>query len=138
GFAGPVVPFRDDACKFAIVDRMILRLHSETFLGGIERRTSGDRPRSKDASHFKPEVVVETSRVMLLDNEAVPPPFFYGARRFWGVVEFPFPFVFFKALPQPIIEGMGRLRVKKKDEVILFLEPLSYPMMLFASSVVVL
>ena len=96
-FAGAVVPFRDDAFKFAIVDRMILRLHSETFLGGIEGRTFGDRPRSKDASHFKPEVVVEASSVMLLDNEAVPAPFFYGAGRFGSFVEFPFPFVFFKA-----------------------------------------
>src|SRR5439155_157440 len=136
-FAGAVVPFRDDAFKFAVVDRMILRLHSQTFLGGIERRTFGDRPRSKDASHFKPEVVVEASRVMLLDNEAVPASFFYGAGRFWGFVEFPFPFVFFKAHPKPIIAGMGRLRIKKKEAVIPFRETLAYRMMLLAGSVVV-
>jgi len=135
--AGAVVPFGDDAFEFAIVDRMILRFHSETFLGGIERRTFGDRPRSKNACHFKPEVVVQARRVMLLDNKAVPAPFFYGARRFGGFVEFPFPFVFFEAHLKPIIAGMGRLRIKKKEAVIPFRETLAYRMMLLAGSVVV-
>jgi hypothetical protein len=56
--------------EVAIVERMILDLHREPPVVGIERWSLGDRPGLEHAVELKPEVVMQPPRVVLLDDEA--------------------------------------------------------------------
>jgi hypothetical protein len=68
--AATILPFGDGALEVAIVERMILDLHREPPVVGIERWSLGDRPGLEHAVELKPEVVMQPPRVVLLDDEA--------------------------------------------------------------------
>jgi hypothetical protein len=49
---------------------VILDVHRQAALFGIEGRPFGDRPRCENAARFEPEIVVQPARAVLLDDEA--------------------------------------------------------------------
>jgi hypothetical protein len=49
---------------------MVLDMDSKPFVGRIEAGAFGDRPALKRAVEFEPEVVMQTGRVVLLDQIA--------------------------------------------------------------------
>src|ERR1700724_4522604 len=75
---------------------MILDLHSEALVGGIERRAFGDGPRFQHAIHFQAKVIVQAGGVVLLHYEAVAGFALDFRGRLGSLLEFSFPFVFFE------------------------------------------
>ena len=67
--AGAVVALGDHAFEVGVLDGMVLDLHGEPLLAGIERRTFRHRPRAQHAAVLEPQVVVEAARRVLLDAE---------------------------------------------------------------------
>lgn len=51
---------------------MILDLNGKTLVVWIERRTFGHRPGFEHAIELKPKIVMQSRRVMFLDDEAPP------------------------------------------------------------------
>src|SRR5207247_5808687 len=92
--ARAVIPGRDDAFEIEIRDGMILHLHGQALIGGIERRPFGHRPGLQNTIHFQAEVIVETSSAVLLNNESVTWLLFYGRRRLWSLLKVTLTFVF--------------------------------------------
>jgi hypothetical protein len=62
--------FRNRAFEAAIFERMVLDMDREAFLAGDKARAAGHSPALQHAIHLKPEIVMEPSRVMLLNHEA--------------------------------------------------------------------
>src|SRR6266849_7113638 len=85
--AGAVVVLGNDAFKIEIRNRMILNLHGETFVTGIERRALGNGPRFEHSVHFQPKVVMQSRGVMLLHDETVPSLLLHFRKRFWRFLE---------------------------------------------------
>ena len=59
----------DDALEAAVLERVVLGLHGEAFVGGIEARPLGDGPAHEHATDLEAEVVVEAAGGVLLDHE---------------------------------------------------------------------
>ena len=67
--AGAVVALGDHALEVAVLDGVVLDLHREALLGGVERRPLRDGPRPEDAAPLEAQVVVEAGGGVLLDDE---------------------------------------------------------------------
>src|SRR5437016_4558092 len=61
----------DRPLESTIIERMVLDVHREALLVGVEARSLGHSPALQDSVEFEPEVPVEARRLMLLDDEAV-------------------------------------------------------------------
>src|SRR5207247_7009893 len=78
------------ALEGAVLERMILDVHGEALVGGIEAGTLGHRPALEDAFELEPEVVVQPARRVLLDDEktiALAAPGSGLARGLWSLLE---------------------------------------------------
>ena len=71
--ATAVLAFRDRAFEIAVVERMILDLHRQPTLAGVEGRALGHRPGSKHAGELEAEVIVQPPRGVFLHDEAQRP-----------------------------------------------------------------
>ncbi len=69
--AAAVFALRDGALEFVVVDRVVLDLHGEPLVARHQARTARHRPAFHDAVKFEPQVVVQTARRVLLDDEGV-------------------------------------------------------------------
>ncbi len=67
--AGPVVPLRDLALEGRVVEGMVLDVDGERTLAGLERHALRHGPRGESPVPLEPEVVVEPSRIVPLDDE---------------------------------------------------------------------
>src|SRR5690606_4631692 len=69
--AAAIFTFRNRSFEAAIIERMILDVDGKALVARDEARAFGYRPALQHAIHFKPQVVVQPARGVLLDNEAV-------------------------------------------------------------------
>src|SRR5258708_12429098 len=63
--------------ELGIFEGMVLRTYGQTLLGRVHRRPLGDRPRCQYAIDRQPEIIVQPTRVMLLNDKnasAAAPP----------------------------------------------------------------
>jgi hypothetical protein len=67
--AGAVVARRDLALERRVVERVVLDVHRERLLAGLERHTLGHGPARERSVPLEAEVVVEASRIMALHDE---------------------------------------------------------------------
>src|SRR5262252_7692145 len=67
--ATAVLALRDGSLEAAVLERMILHLHGEALVGGIEARPLGHGPALEGALQLQAEIVVETAGRVLLDHE---------------------------------------------------------------------
>src|SRR5262245_43004806 len=67
--AAAVFALRDGSLEVAVLERMILHLHGEALVGGVEAGPLGHRPALEGALELEPEVVVEPAGHVLLDHE---------------------------------------------------------------------
>src|SRR5215475_12027479 len=67
---GAVFLGRDDPLELTILERMILNVHRQALVVGIEARALRHRPAQQYAIEFETEVVVHTPRGVLLNDEA--------------------------------------------------------------------
>src|SRR5579872_93427 len=82
-FTGAVMTLRNDSFKRAVIERMILDVHCEPLVAGIERRSFGHGPRRKYAFCFQTKIVMQSRRAMLLHDECERPrALAHGAGRF--------------------------------------------------------
>src|SRR5262249_3245452 len=65
--APPVLPLGDDALEPPVVHGVVLGLHCQALLAGIEARTLGHRPALQDAVELEAEVVRQAPGPVLLD-----------------------------------------------------------------------
>src|SRR5687767_1785886 len=78
-----IVALRDDAFKILVIVRVILYMHSQTFICRIKGRSFWHRPGLKHALKLQPEVIMQSRSIMFLNNES---EFFTGCfatSRFW-------------------------------------------------------
>src|ERR1700759_4061 len=97
---GPAVPdhdgpaailaFRDGALEAVVLDRMILDLHGKPLFAGIEAWSAGAGPALHNAIEFQPQIVMQPSRRVLLNDIAVPPGRPLAPARFRCHTELPF------------------------------------------------
>ena len=67
--AGAVLALRDLALERAVLERMVLDVHGEVLLSGLERDALRNRPAGERSVPFEAKVVVQAPRVMPLDDE---------------------------------------------------------------------
>ena len=67
--AGAVVALRDLALERRVLERMVLDVHGEMLLAGLERHALRHGPRGEHAVALEAEVVVEAPRVVPLHDE---------------------------------------------------------------------
>src|SRR5207245_4528046 len=67
--AGAVVPLRDLAFEGGVVEGVVLDVNGEMLLTRLERDALGHRPALERSVPLEAEVVVETPRVVTLDDE---------------------------------------------------------------------
>lgn len=65
-----ILTFGDGAFEVAIIQRMILDLHGKALVMRVQRWPSGDCPRLEYTVELEPQIVMQTSCSMLLDDEA--------------------------------------------------------------------
>ena len=68
--AAAVLTLRDDAFEAAVFERVILDMHRQALLAGIEARPFRDRPALEHAVELEAKIVMQAPRRMLLDDEA--------------------------------------------------------------------
>src|SRR5262245_38484123 len=68
--AAAVLALRDDSLEPAVFDGMVLDLHGEPFLGGVETRSLRDGPALQDSIHLEAKIVMEPRGGVLLHDEA--------------------------------------------------------------------
>ena len=66
---GPVLTRRDLALEGGVVERVVLDVHGEVALPGLERDPLRHRPARERAVALEAEVVVEPARVVALNDE---------------------------------------------------------------------
>ena len=68
---GAVVAFRDAALEIGVVQRMVLDMHRDPFVGGVEGGAFADRPAPQHVVVFQAEVPVQAGavRLVLLHDE---------------------------------------------------------------------
>src|SRR5262249_24102742 len=64
-----VLALGNGALEAAVFERMILHLHGEALVGGVEARALGHRPALERAVELEPEIVMEMAGCVLLDHE---------------------------------------------------------------------
>src|SRR5438270_5157851 len=69
--ATAVLPFRNNSLKCRVIDRVIFDLHREMLFALLPRQTLGHGPRLQHAIHFQPKIVMQSTRIMLLNDETV-------------------------------------------------------------------
>jgi hypothetical protein len=67
--AGAVVPRGNLALEGCVVERVVLHVHGERLLPGLERNALGNGPAGERTIPLEAEVVVEPARVMALHDE---------------------------------------------------------------------
>src|SRR5262249_30984722 len=67
--AAPVLALGDDALELAVVQRVVLGLHGQPLVRGIEARSLRHRPALEHALHREAEVVVQPRGGVLLHHE---------------------------------------------------------------------
>ena len=67
--AGAVLALRDLAFEVPVLDRVVLDVHGEMLLAGLERRALGNGPARERAVSLQAEVVVQPAGVVALDDE---------------------------------------------------------------------
>ena len=67
--AAAVLLRRDDAFEGPVLDRMVLDVHRQALVGGVEAWPLGHRPAQQHAVELEAEVVVQMARRVLLDDE---------------------------------------------------------------------
>jgi hypothetical protein len=60
---------RYGALEVTVVERMVLDFDRETLIGGIQGWAAGHGPGFEDPVELKSQIIVESSRRMLLDHE---------------------------------------------------------------------
>ena len=66
----PYSPFGMTPSKLAVVERVVLGVHREPLLAGIEARALRHRPALQHAVELEPEIIVQAPRGVLLHDEA--------------------------------------------------------------------
>lgn len=66
---GAVLPGGDAALEIAIAQRVVLDMHRQAFLCGVQARALGHRPAFQAAAQFQAKVVMQVARIVLLDHE---------------------------------------------------------------------
>src|SRR5262245_57205962 len=66
--AATVFTLGDHAFEFTILERVILNAHSEVLFTRHQRRSFRNRPAFENAVEFEPQVVMQRSRRMLLND----------------------------------------------------------------------
>ena len=95
---GAIMPSRNGACEFSVLQRMVLHMYGETPLGRIEARAFGNGPARQNTADLKSEIIVQLSRGMLLHDEAqLFSALLNLAARFRRGVKITFAAVFFKS-----------------------------------------
>src|SRR5262249_25437482 len=69
--AAPLFALPGGALEGVVLDRMILDLHRKPLLVGIKARAAGDRPALHHAVEFQPQVIMQPSCGVLLNDVAV-------------------------------------------------------------------
>lgn len=82
--AGAVLPFGDLALELGVIQGMILDVHRQALVGGIERRPFRHRPALEDAVGLETKIVMQPAGVMFLDDEDGLFVLLAGARRTLG------------------------------------------------------
>src|SRR3954468_6402377 len=85
-----IIPCRDGAFEVAILDRMILNMHGEALLFGVQSRAFGNGPGLQNSAHFQAQIVMEPSGAMSLNAKAVSLFLELGWRRLWRLGKAPF------------------------------------------------
>src|SRR5262249_29338334 len=67
--AAAVLALRDDALEAPVLERVVLHVHREALVGGIEARSLRHRPALEHALELESEVVVQPRGGVLLDHE---------------------------------------------------------------------
>ena len=67
--AATVLALRDRALEVAVVERVVLDLHGEAPVTGVERWPFGDGPGLEDPVHLQAEIVMQPGCGMLLDDK---------------------------------------------------------------------
>src|SRR4051812_29473699 len=88
--SGTIIPCWDGAFKVAILNRMILNMHGQALLFGIQSRAFGHGPGLQHAAHFQPQIVVQAGSAMSLNAKAVSLFFELCRRRLWRLGKAPF------------------------------------------------
>src|SRR2546426_1306825 len=70
GHRAGAVAVRYHAMERQVLDRMVLGVHREPPLSGLERRTVRHRPRSEGAAHLKPNIPMEPRRMVPMNDVA--------------------------------------------------------------------
>ncbi|MBB4482288.1 hypothetical protein GGE46_004901 [Rhizobium etli] len=68
--AAAILAFRNRTFEIAIIEWMVLDLDRQALVVWIERWTLGDGPALEHAVELEPQVVVQTCRIVLLNDEA--------------------------------------------------------------------
>ena len=68
--ARPVLARRNDAFEAAVFERMIFDVHRQPLVVRVEARSLGHRPAQQHAVQLQPEIVVQMTGRMFLDDEA--------------------------------------------------------------------
>ena len=76
--AGAVLPLRDHAFEAPVFQRVVLDMHGKALVRRIEARPFGNRPAQQHAAELEPEVIVQMTRRVLLDDERKRFPGFAG------------------------------------------------------------
>src|SRR5262249_4167677 len=69
--ARAVVAAGDGTLEASVIERMVFHVDGQALDGGVERGAVGQRPRLEHAVHFEPQVIVETSCAMSLNEKPV-------------------------------------------------------------------
>ena len=70
--AGTVLLRRDHTFELPVFERVVLDVHCEALVVGVEARALGHRPAQQHAVELEPEVVVQAGGRVLLDDERQP------------------------------------------------------------------
>ncbi len=89
---------------------MIFDMNSETLVCGIKGRSLGHGPGLQNAVHFQTKIIVETGRVMALDNERIVITGWSSATRLRTGTLGPFPAIFAQSIHLTSIGDLNRLR----------------------------
>ena len=84
--SGAVLPFGNGAMEGQVLQRMIFGPHREVVDRRIGRRRFGDRPAGQHSVTFQPHVIVQSARMVFLDDESeavLMPACWAGGHRLW-------------------------------------------------------
>ena len=118
--AAAVLPLRNGPFECVVLDRMIFHVDREALLARNKTRTAGDRPALHHAVELEPQVVMQATRRVFLDDELIA----FGMRgapaRLRGDVELALLAICLKAhrqrpLADPVAGPVAGIRVTAQD-----------------------